>query len=61
MAFNDEAKKMSELELLEVAPEDLGQFTPEYGAPITVHIIGFEEGRFVPMQMDDVDLEIFDI
>ena len=47
--------------LLVVQPEELGHFTPEYGAPVHLRILPAQEGRFSPVEVDDVDLEIFDL
>ena len=42
-------------------PEDLGHFAPTYGAPVKMTFLPPQEGRFVPVELDETDLEIFDI
>lgn len=47
--------------LLIVEPEELGHFKPTYGAPVKMTFLPPQEGRFSPVELDEIDLEIFDV
>lgn len=51
----------NELSLLIVAPEELGHFTPRYGEPIMMKFAPPQKGEIVPLNIDEIDLEIFDL